>query len=564
MSLYLPSKLAPSTILTLPDEILVEIFTKVKTYRPKNKALHPLFASSSSDIAAVRLTCRRFAAASSHLLVHYVRLHGINIQSLEQLEAVSRHPLIRKGVRVIRLELRCYVPHLAENVGEFARWAVERVLELARRHRSCFEKEVETSTNGDFNTMERLIKKRNELTILLRKLKNIMDAWSSFSVTDQDNGPMHPFQDAVKRDWQHQASEAGSFVEILPCVRLLREAHGLYRRLYEDQEALRKDNAFVARFATAVSRMPKAKCLEVQDFQHESSMCFDCCDGNEVLQDCRDVQATDKGAGLLNIDFLLEPMSWDNIKDYQYRTPPAEFLFTLPVAIRNAGCKLDSVLVRTTTQAENYFPLLRNSMYNNFVVLGDAVDSLNLKSFAFIHGMNMKPRARETPTLEDFEAFKKYIAAMTSSDSLERFRLAVDSDWMSRSLEPENASSIGDLMISTSCRRLRDIHITGLSISLDDLSNLRHMLESRDGALDYLTLSRVELVSGCWTEALEMLREMGITDKEVLEPTGAECDNLTTSLCGGYERLFGKSSGWVNEAGQFINGHIKHNPLKQR
>ncbi|KAJ4422201.1 hypothetical protein N0V82_003171 [Gnomoniopsis sp. IMI 355080] len=562
MALRPPCRSHSRTFLSLPDELLLDIFQKVKEYRPTNKALHAGFASSSSQIAAIRLTCRRFAATSSHLLVHYICLNGLNLHSLEKLEEISRHPLIRKGVSIIRLELQCYVPNLAEDMGEFARWAVERVLDLARRHRRSFEQEVEISTHEDCDITESLLKRRDELAVWLRKLKVMLDVWSSTSVQKWDKRPTDPSNGTGKSDQQQKASDVSSCVESEPCIRLLREAHGLYRRRYEDQEALRKDNNFATRFATAMSRMPRAKWLEFQDFRHESNVSFDCCSGNDVSQACRGTRETDECAQLLNIDSLLEPMSWEEIKDHHYHSPPAEILFTLPVAIQKAGCTLDSILVRTMTQAEHYFPLLRNSMYNNSAVLRDAVQAIELKSFAFIHGVDAKTRTRETPTLEDLEAFKRYIVAMTSSDTLERFRLAVDSDWVSSSFEVEDALVFGDLISSTRWRNLRDIHMTGLSIRLEDLENVHYKLKSNETSLDFLTFSRVRLISGHWTEALEMLREMNIADKEVLEPTGAECDSLIMPLCSGYERIFGEKSGRGNEAGQFINGHIKHNPLR--
>lgn len=562
MALPPPCRRHSRNVLSLPDELLLDIFQQVKEYRPTNKALHAGFASSSSHIAAVRLTCRRFAATSSHLLVHYIRLDGMSLRSLEKLEAISHHPLIKHGVRIIRLELRCYVPNLAEDIGEFARWAVERVLEVARRRRRSFEEEVESSTNEDCNTTNSLMKKRDELAASLRRLKATLDVWSSMSAKDGDQRPIHPFSDAGKYDQQHQKSEVSSVVESESCIRSLREAHDLYRRLYKEQEALRENNGFVTRFATAIARMPKAKCLEVQDFHHESSVSFDCFIGDDILQACRGVRETDECAHLLNIDSLLEPMSWHDIQDHYYHSPPAELLFTLPVAIQKAGCTLDSILLRTTTQAEHYFPLLCNSIYKDSKLLRDAVQATELKSFAFIHGVNANARTRETPTLEGFEAFKRYIAAMTSSDTLERFRLAIDSDWVSSSLEVEDALPFGDLIVSTSWRNLRDIHMTGLSIRLEDLNNVHCKLKSNETSLDFLTLSRVRLVSGHWTEALEMLREMNITDKEVLEPTGAECDSLAMPLYGEYERVFGENSGCENEAGRFINGHMEHNPLK--
>lgn len=552
-----PSK---TGILSLPDELLLVIFNKVKTYRPANKALHPDFASSSADIAAVRLTCRRFAATSSHLLVHYIRLDSINSHSLDRLEAISRHPLVSKGVRIIRLELRCYAPTLAKDIGEFSRWAAKRVLNLARYHRRTFEKEVEESTYEDPNTAQGLMKKRDELATLLGKLRTILDMWSSVSVNEENNLPTNCFSETAKDNGQTYPSEIDSHVEAHPYMKFLRKAHDLYRRRFEDQEELRKNNVFVVRFVEAMSRMPKVKHLEVQDFQHEPSTCLTCCDGNNVARAFRTGGEPNQSDVLLDIDTLVEPMSWAETREHEqhYSTPPAELLFSLPVAIQNKGCHMESILVRTTTRAESFALFLRDSIYRDCTALSHACHAIGLKSFAFIQSTSSTDQVLATPVVEDFGPIKGYIAAMTSSKMLERVRLALDGI-----LETQNALSFGDVLVSMSMTNLKDIHVTGLSVHLEDLKNFHNIMEGQELRLEFLTLLRVRLVSGQWTEALEVLRKMTIADKEVLQPFGAECESLLLKpLHSRYESLFGVEFGSENEAGRFINGKTRQNPLQ--
>lgn len=545
-------------ILSLPDELLLDIFNKVKTYRPANKALHPDFASSSADIAAVRLTCRRFAATSSHLLVHYIRLDGINSHSLGRLEAISRHPLVSKGVRVIRLELRCYVPTLASDSREFARWATKRVLNLARYYRRTFEKEVEDLTYEDSNTTEGLMKKRDELATLLGRLRNILDMWSSVSVYEGKNLPTNCSSKIAKDHGQPHSSESDGHVEAHPYIKFLREAHDLYRRRFEDQEELRRNNAFVVRFAEAMSRMPKVKHLEAQDFQHEPSTCLTCCDGNNVARAFRTGWETNQSDALLDIDTVVEPMSWAETREHHYSTPPVELLFSLPLAIQNTGCQLESILIRTMTREDHLALFLRDSIHEDFTTLSHACHAIGLKSFAFVQSIRPANQILVPLVIEDSGPFKGYIAAMTSSNTLERVRLALDSR-----LKTQNALSFGDVLVSTSCTNLKDIHVTGLPVHLEDLDNFHNTLESQQLRIDFLTLSRVRLVSGQWTEALEVLRKMRIADKEVLEPFGAECESLLMKpQQSGYESVFGVEFGSENEAGRFINGKMEQNPLQ--
>lgn len=550
------------TVLSLPDELLLDIFESLKTNGSTKKSLYPDLAGSSSDIAAARLTCRRFAATSSHLLVHYIRLDSIDSHSLEKLEAISHHPLIGKGVRIIRFEARCYVPNLAEDVGEFARWVVGRVLDMARCYRGSFEKEMEISMYSDCNDTESQVTKRDNMASVLRRLKVVLDSWSSLSIKDWQQMPIHRPTAPGLTGWQQEAPVISGSIESQAHIQLLREAHDVYRRRYQDQEELRKDNAFVARFAAAMSRMPKAKCLEIQDFHHGPNICLPCCDGDGVTHALRDVHKTDEYAGLLNIDSFLQPLSWVDTIDQHFGSPPAELLFTLPVALQGAGCNLDSILVRTTTRAEDYYPLLSDSHQDSFAALGYAISTIGLKSFAFIHGIDPKARTRRAPPVKDLEAFKRYITAMTSSEDLERFRLVVDSGWVDGSFDSENETAFGSLLSSKLWTSLKDIHVAQLPIHLDDLSSLYRSLENSDTSLDFLTLSRLKLVSGSWTEALEILRKMDVTDKELLEPTGAECDSFPRPPCSRYGKIFGTNPQQGNEAEQFINGLTERNPLK--
>lgn len=164
----------PAPILLLPDELLLEIFAGVKYYKPINKSAHQDFASSSADIAAARLVCRRFAALSSHLLVHYIRLDGINTNSLERLESISHHPLIRQGVRIVRFEAISYVQSLADGVVRFARWAAGGLLQKTISHRQAFEDEINAANARGDDASEDLTRRRHEVVEALENAKAVL------------------------------------------------------------------------------------------------------------------------------------------------------------------------------------------------------------------------------------------------------------------------------------------------------------------------------------------------------------------------------------------------------
>lgn len=570
-------------MISLPDELLLEIFHTVKTWRPANNAKHIEFASSSQDIGNVRLVCRRFAAASSHLLVHYVRLGGINAQSLAKLESISRHPQLSKGVRIVRLESLYYTSTLALRFEEFARHAINQALGRARQYKQNFDEEVAQAKAEGPAGSERLWRREAEVTSILKTVKAVLKTWT-ISTTLQRSEP-------ISR--QKGMSLAASIDEEPPNLlasdgeddkdrleeyaHLLRLAHGMYQRRFEEQENLRKDNVFVDRFAAAMARMPKANHLEVHDFGHESTpTCSDCDDmtgptGRPGAQGDRD----DVLAGLLDIESLIKPSSWRNGLD-QGQEPddaPAEVLFTLPVALQKAGAKLDRISVQTSVCAENFYPLLRQRKMSEYLQLGSAIHTMGVKSFTFIHGDEGKPRARKTPSLGDVDAFLNYVDAMSNSECLERLRVVVDSGWSDGHLDPDRDFNFGRLVapgptsggiLGTCSRRgLTDVYLSNLPVCLSDLEGFATYLSNSNLRLRFLTLSRINLLDGTWSQALDILRELESADTEVIEPFGAECEDPVMLLSGRYEDIFRTGPGQVSVAEQFVNGELKQNPLKK-
>lgn len=566
-----------SHIQSLPDELLLEIFSAVKTWRPSNNAKHIDFASSSQDIGSVRLVCRRFAAASSHLLVHYVRLNGINPQSVAKLESISRHPLLSKGVRIVRLESLYYTSNLALHFEEFARHAINQALSRVRHYKQNFDSEIEQAEAakglaGSAGLWEREI----EVTRILDKVKAVLKTWARTGLQRSspsswrkdmncgvdDDKPLSNLLNLVGEDEKQVEGYA----------HLLRLAHRMYQLRYDEQENLSKENVFVERVGAAMARMPKARSLEVHDFCHGSTSYSSC-------QDMKEQFATlgapdgDVLASLLEIESLIKPMSWSDGLDQQLGDPPAEVLFTLPVAIQKAGGKLDRISVHTTVCAENFYPLLRKTMMDEYHQLGSAIHAMGVKSFTFMHGNEGKARARKTPGVKDVDAFLNYVDAMSSSECLERLRVVVDSGWSDGSLDPDHdfnfrrlvAPGADSISILGSCSRqkLTDIHLSNVPVYLSDLEGLAIYLRDSKLSLRFLTLSRINLLTGTWSQALELLRELDVADTEVIEPFGAECEDPAMLLSGRYEEIFRTELGRVSVAERFVNGELKQNPLKE-
>jgi hypothetical protein len=568
---YIP----PTSILSLPDELLVEIFSAVKTHNPANKAHHTSFASSSGDIANVRLVCRRWAACSSHLLLHYIRLDGINSESLEKLEAVSRHPIIRSGVHIVRLVTHFYSAAYANNIQRFAWYAVNRVFSKALRLKEDLEAAGDEDSNADG-----LTERRERAAMALAKVKAVLKTWGRVSLEGMEDagGPWSidfekSNQDVMALRRRNSGDDEKSEVE--RHLQLLHIAHQLYRRRYQDQERLRQDDEFGRRFAAAMARMPRAKGIELHDFEKWK---------NDSLQDSDDFEnnpndflftGTDEYAGLVDIDSLVRPISWNEALDMRVGEPPVELLFRIPIAIHQAGARIDRISMQTNTCAEQYYPLFESVSMRDFVELGTAINRMKLKSFVFLHQDELKPRVRQAPSLAGIDAFDSFISAASNSGGLERFWLRLDSGWSDGGLDANRQPGLGALLPAEDDAlerwgqpewgNLRDIHLSDFALHLSDLERMAAQLKRSGTRLEFLTLRRTRLLSGTWSQALELLREVDVEyEKQLIDPSGAECDDVTMMRGGRYDAVFGRSFDETRSlADDFINGDMKHNPLHE-
>lgn len=560
------------SILSLPNELLIEILSAVKTYNPTNEAQHASFASSSGDIANVRLVCKRFEACSSHLLVHYIKVDGINSESLEKLEAISMHPIIRNGVHIVRLITHFYSSVLANDVRRFAYHAVSRVFGRALR----FKEDLEAAQDEEADA-EGAMERRQEAAMVLAKVKAILKTWGRVSLEGME-GTTGPWsidfeksnQDGMALRRRNSGGDENNQVQ--RHLQLLHIAHQLYQLRYQDQERLRQDDTFIRRFSAAMARMPKAKGIEFHDFDMQRS-CNSFQADTENNQNNLFFPGTDEYAGLMDIDSLVLPMSWDEALDRQLGEPPVEVLFGVPIAIHEAGSRLHRISMQTSTCAEQYYPLFKKVEMKKLIELGTAINKMSLRSFIFLYQDQMKPREQQSPSSEEMDAFYSFASALTNSIALEKFWLRLDGGWTGDGLDADRQSGLGALLLPGAAslerlgqqdwRNLRDIHLSNLALHLSDLERLAAQLKESGTRLEFFTLQGTRLLSGTWSQALEVLRSVEVEyEKQLIEPSGAECEDLTTERGGRYDTVFG-SDQTRSMADDFINGDMENNPLHE-
>ncbi|KEY71671.1 hypothetical protein S7711_09704 [Stachybotrys chartarum IBT 7711] len=215
-------------ILDLPDEILSRVFDFVEGYRPDIPSLWHIV---SRDLKNCRLACRAFCRVSSRLFLRSVSV-DLRVSSISRFEEISRHPIISKGVRVVRAVLHFYDPRLSENFDDFI---LHSATELEQRVES-----MEWMKTWEFHK----VSEKDGLRVIER-LKAISASWRRISSAIQA-------QNLTEDDHQH--------------LLLLRKAHQKYQRLFSDQEELLNSGMFLQKVAAGIDRMPRARILHFLDW----------------------------------------------------------------------------------------------------------------------------------------------------------------------------------------------------------------------------------------------------------------------------------------------------------
>ncbi|KAK0738654.1 hypothetical protein B0T18DRAFT_450577 [Schizothecium vesticola] len=135
-------------VLRLPNEMLLEIFEHVAAFYENKPNPHKLGCSSSPtwnhqfpndsegpawSIMAVRLTCCRFCAVSSHLLIRSLQV-DMTDSSLDRLNKIASHPVFSKSVRAVRVSIHEHLPPMddddLEDDPRWYRWLQYHLTEL--------------------------------------------------------------------------------------------------------------------------------------------------------------------------------------------------------------------------------------------------------------------------------------------------------------------------------------------------------------------------------------------------------------------------------------------------
>lgn len=496
-------RLRALNILDLPGEVLSEAFAHVRGPLALHKEDSSVFEcknESSTPIKNVRLVCRRFHDAGTHLLLRYVRV-DMDPESIARLLEISRHPILRKAVHGIKLSLNFYSTTLARNFNTFISFSLTQLRKELRRLQDLRE----------WKTVEKDIR---QLEFYIRKASFISHAWETLL------NPaifLSPFESKDRTSYQQ----------------LLRDTHSEYQRRYAIQERLRQSGSFVRAIGAAFANMPQASKVEV-------------CGGHWM--DRVDITFDQLRSDAAMREALILPIPWDDAMALGLQKAPLDVLVDLPMAIGDAGGRLTHLALRVPS-VQSYGLLAQSEQ--KLGRLAGAVRSLAVLDFSF----RAVPNRLWMPRTPEFDNLTRYLAVLLGAPGLHELRLDFSHLWDSAltdlTIPPD--FSLGPVLRIRPWHGLRRLHLYYMPL---ELAELEEFLARRRRPLEMIDLTSVRLLSGTWREALDVLRAHYGGYLTLDAPSGAECDDMTWDE---KNRIFGKASKWASHAGrsraeQYITG----------
>ena len=460
------------------------------------------------QIMNVRLSCRRFCSASSHLLIRYARVE-MNLASLSRLEELSRHPLLREGVRAVLFNLCYYSSVLALDIREFAGYVLQKF-------RIQHDNQLETSSPADAMSDEAFPENA-------KHARTIIDSWQLFV-------------DDVKSDDP----------EMLKRQLVLWKAHAEYQQRYFQQQRLRISGTFLRSVSTIISALPNATEFRVHDDGFRMSM-----RGLVPFSQIHDEQAL--------VDGMLLPHAWE--KDTHFLDdPPFQVLFRLPGFLHRAGVTINAIEYELVIEDQDQDSAVEQDLPSEKDLHDITLAVQKLKRLDLCRRNSITSNSWMPEEPDDMKYTGKYIAAHLATASIQKLSLNLRSLWDWEENFSADFSILGILNLQSYP------YLTCLSLSWItlDLVDLKHLFDPILVPLRSLSFDRVYLVTGDWREALGILRSKGSKLTTLIDLYGAECDSLPEvdrrAIFGGpIERPL--NGLWTSKAEDYVRGNTTKNPL---
>ncbi|KFA81654.1 hypothetical protein S40288_09959 [Stachybotrys chartarum IBT 40288] len=275
-------------ILDFPEEIFCRVFEFLEEDRHELLTWH----DGTEDIQNCRLVCQKFCDASSRILLRTLYVDMIP-SSLSRFEEASRHPIISKGIRVVRVNLHFYEPSISNNFADFVSHCAN-YLQLQTQGR-------EGAPSRFTETGLKVLKKAKE----------------------------------VAACWHRLAQGEGSNVDERMHLILLRQCYERYQKNYSEQETLHKSGQFLQTVAAGVARLPGARTL-----------CFFDCDTEREDDDNPFLDQEDPLVAIYQA--MMRPIDYFTAYEHGFTPKLCGTITELPVAIQRAGVLIERIEIDLT------------------------------------------------------------------------------------------------------------------------------------------------------------------------------------------------------------------------
>ncbi len=511
----------------LPLEILRLIFDNFQGQAVKNGdrvvdwAIYrqPESLDGPQTVRNARLVSRLFCELATPLMFPVLRVQ-ISQSSLDLAEKISKCPRMAAGVRGIQVSLGYRPEELAYDILQFGE---TRLADLEVLQKMCDAARTQRVTLGH------MVVDQQRLADLDKALLNMSDLWDDWvgymdsvglSESDSENTP------PAKPLTQYQD--------------MLLTAHDEFALLHDEQYNLLHISTFLNTLVSAIRRMGNVRSLRFTDRMDPQRLNHDTPDN--YLLPLIDMTRLHQ--------FLVAPLPWDVLENGPFgpsEMTPAQLFWQLPIALHEAGVPLRELkidVIPVCPLASVLRPSYPTSATGNgpkkpapWHKLSAACASL--QSFELL-GRNRVGFGYGQMGPEDCTDITHFVSAILASCTPHGLRTLI-LDFI-----PFDPSTIGDITpydrfpasalvgaLPAAMPQLRKLLVRGVEL---DQSHLEAVCGwPGDGRLESLSLAGIELPSGRWADAVDILRQKLVTDKVgkarwcYLESLrGGEFDNMET------------------------------------
>lgn len=439
--------LRPLNILKLPDELLRHIFLYVRERTSRYKlAFYELNRCNVAQIKKLRLTCRRFCATSSHLLMFDVTV-DMTAQSLAHLDRVSRHPTISKGIRTIKI---------------------------------CLGRHFDRDVANDFEAFARYQE---------TKLRNRIEFWQR-SVQDGVFFPPNLSREVLQKAIPRGVAIADSFDEAVrhgldetcPEHVLLRTTQECYRQQYESQLLLQR-GPFAQAIVSAMMQMPAATCLSIQDTDTMALSLSEWNFTNIKPEDLDDLEN-------LRLNFQAPSPSWSLASCDELRSPPVDIIPSILSSVGEAGICLVGLDINVPTPDD-----LSSFLRDKSEPSKSQASLQQLKAFA------CRPGDALTISTQAVPVFTGFLFTLLETSSLQVIDLRFGFMYGAASVVGQPTISMAPILLSRPWPNLKELSFNG-PFQFQDLRKLINHID-KNVELKWCGF----LMDGSWAEVLDFLRD---------------------------------------------------------